>query len=667
MLPTLCRILPRSSALAMPLAARAVPLARTWTRYSPGLVRLASTATTLLLKIEKSANASPANADIQRYFYQRLMEHNYPQIVVQRYETQGIGANPECTQLYIQALQQMGQTAKAELVAAQMGATPQLNMGFSLGFGSRNEPVHVVVSESNFTILSKWLKWLIPIALLTYGASNAFNFLLENGTIFRSSEVTDKSVDVSRSNVRFKDVCGCDEARAELEEIVEFLKDPSKFTALGGKLPKGVLLTGPPGTGKTLLARATAGEAEVPFFFMSGSEFDELYVGVGAKRIRELFNQAREKAPAIVFIDELDAIGGKRNPKDQAYAKQTLNQLLVELDGFSQSEGIIIIGATNFPQSLDKALTRPGRFDKEVIVELPDVRGRVDILKHHMENVETADNVDPSIIARGTPGFSGAELMNLVNQAAVHASQLSALAVDMSHFEWAKDKILMGAAKKKMVITEESRKNTAYHEAGHAIMAMFSPNATPLYKATILPRGRALGVTFQLPEMDKTDMTKRECFSRLDVCMGGKIAEEMIHGADNVTSGCSSDLASATGMARAMVTSYGMSDKIGPVRLSDDWDSWSPKLKEMADNEVRTFLVESEERTRQMLKDKKLELQRLAEGLLEYETLTRDEMEKVVKGESINKPKTMSNTIVKTPDGGRKEVINEPAPIPAEA
>lgn len=651
------------------MAVRALPLVRTWSRYTPGpgAIRHASSATTLLLKIEKSANASPANADIQRYFYQRLMENNYPQIVVQRYETQGIGSNPECTQLYIQALQQMGNTAKAEQVAAQLGAAPQLNMGFSLGFGSRNEPVHVVVSESNFTILSKWLKWLIPIALLTYGASNAFNFLVENGTIFRSSEVSDKSVDVSRSNVRFKDVCGCDEARAELEEIVEFLKDPSKFTALGGKLPKGVLLTGPPGTGKTLLARATAGEAEVPFFFMSGSEFDELYVGVGAKRIRELFNQAREKAPAIVFIDELDAIGGKRNPKDQAYAKQTLNQLLVELDGFSQSEGIIIIGATNFPQSLDKALTRPGRFDKEVIVELPDVRGRVDILKHHMENVETADNVDPSIIARGTPGFSGAELMNLVNQAAVHASQLSALAVDMSHFEWAKDKILMGAAKKKMVITEESRKNTAYHEAGHAIMAMFSPSATPLYKATILPRGRALGVTFQLPEMDKTDMTKRECFSRLDVCMGGKIAEEMIHGPENVTSGCSSDLANATGMARAMVTSYGMSDKIGPVRLSDDWDSWSPKLKEMADNEVRTFLVESEERTRQMLKEKRVELQRLAEGLLEYETLTRDEMEKVVRGESINKPKTMSNTVVKTPDGGRKEVINEPAPIPAEA
>lgn len=643
-----------------------------WTaRRSPVFVRAASTfSINLLLRIEKTANASPGNPEIQKLFYQRLMENNYPQIVVQRYETEGIAANPECTQMYIQALQQMGNTAKAEQVAAALGSGAHTgpNMGFSSGFGSRNEPVHVVVSESNFTILSKWLKWLIPIALLTYGALNAFNFLVENGTIFRSLEVTDKSVDVSRSNVRFKDVCGCDEARAELEEIVEFLRDPSKFTALGGKLPKGVLLTGPPGTGKTLLARATAGEAEVPFFFMSGSEFDELYVGVGAKRIRELFNQAREKAPAIVFIDELDAIGGKRNPKDQAYAKQTLNQLLVELDGFSQSEGIIIIGATNFPQSLDKALTRPGRFDKEVVVELPDVRGRVDILKHHMENVETADNVDPSIIARGTPGFSGAELMNLVNQAAVHASQLSALAVDMGHFEWAKDKILMGAAKKKMVITEESRRNTAYHEAGHAIMAMFSPSATPLYKATILPRGRALGVTFQLPEMDKTDMTKRECFSRLDVCMGGKIAEEMIHGPDNVTSGCSSDLASATNMARAMVTSFGMSDKIGPVKLSDDWDSWSPKLRDMADNEVRTFLVDSEERTRQMLQERKLELQRLAEGLLEYETLTRDEMEKVVKGEPINKPKTMTNTVIKTPDGGRKEVINEPAPpIPAEA
>lgn len=626
----------------------------------------------LLQSQEQIANSDLENSKAQADFYSSLLANNYPHIVVQRYETPGIASSPECTQLYIDALNKIGKKGKAEQVAASLASQNAGNgvQGSPLphGFGSRYEPVHVVVSESILTIISKWLKWLIPVALLTYGATNAFNYLVENGTIFKNSEVTDKSVDVSQSTVRFKDVCGCDEARAELEEIVDFLKDPSKFTALGGKLPKGVLLTGPPGTGKTLLARATAGEAGVPFFFMSGSEFDELYVGVGAKRIRELFNQAREKAPAIIFIDELDAIGGKRNPKDQAYAKQTLNQLLVELDGFSQSQGIIIIGATNFPESLDKALTRPGRFDKEVNVDLPDVRGRVDILKHHMENVETAEDVDPSIIARGTPGLSGAELMNLVNQAAVYASQLSAPAVDMNHFEWAKDKILMGAAKKKMVITEEARTNTAYHEAGHAIMAMFSPAATPLYKATILPRGRALGVTFQLPEMDKVDMTKKECFARLDVCMGGKIAEEMIHGPENVTSGCSSDLANATSVARAMVTSYGMSDKIGPVRLSDDWESWSSKIRDMADNEVRDFLLASESRTRALLKEKRNELQRLAEGLLEYETLTRDEMEKIVKGEPINKAKTISNTVIKSPStSGRKEIINDPTPVPVKA
>ncbi|KAG5420059.1 YME1 [Candida metapsilosis] len=620
----------------------------------------------LLQSQEQHANNDLNNATAQLEFYKSLLANNYPHIVVQRYETPGIAASPECTQLYIEALNKIGKKGRADQVAnalyqnsnnnngayagagASSGAPPLGGgSGFPHGFGSRYEPVHVVVSESLMTILSKWLKWLIPIALITYGATNAFNYLVENGTIFKNAEVNDKSVDVSQSTVKFSDVQGCDEARAELEEIVDFLKDPSKFTGLGGKLPKGVLLTGPPGTGKTLLARATAGEAGVPFFFMSGSEFDELYVGVGAKRIRELFGQAREKSPAIIFIDELDAIGGKRNPKDQAYAKQTLNQLLVELDGFSQTEGIIIIGATNFPESLDKALTRPGRFDKEVIVDLPDVRGRVDILKHHMRNVETADNVDPSIIARGTPGLSGADLMNLVNQAAVHASQLSAPAVDMSHFEWAKDKILMGAAKKKMVITEESRINTAYHEAGHAIMAMFSAGATPLYKATILPRGRALGITFQLPEMDKVDMSKKECFARLDVCMGGKIAEEMINGKENVTSGCSSDLSNATGVARAMVLSYGMSDKIGPVKLSDDWESWSPEIKNLADNEVRDYLLKSEDRTRKLLQDKKLELQRLADGLLEYETLTKDEMDKIVRGEPINKEKTVSNTVIK--------------------
>lgn len=673
-------------ARALCLATRAAPATRAVATVGR---RAASSSSThaLLQSQEQIANSDLHNTGAQVEFYKLLLANNYPHIVVQRYETPGIAANADCTQLYVEALNRLGKKGKAEQVARAAGllvagtgsatlgsgagsAGGAIGGGIGLnaghGFGSRYEPVHVVVSESLFTTVSKWLKWLLPIALLTYGATNAFNYLVENGTIFKNLEVNDKLVDVSQLTVRFKDVCGCDEARAELEEIVDFLKDPLKFTSLGGKLPKGVLLTGPPGTGKTLLARATAGEAGVPFFFMSGSEFDELYVGVGAKRIRELFTQAREKSPAIIFIDELDAIGGKRNPKDQAYAKQTLNQLLVELDGFLQTEGIIIIGATNFPELLDKALTRPGRFDKEVNVELPDVRGRIDILKHHMENVEVLDDVDPSIIARGTPGLSGAELLNLVNQAAVHALQLSAPLVSMNHFEWAKDKILMGAAKNKMVITEELRQNTAYHEAGHAIMAMFSAGATPLYKATILPRGRALGVTFQLPEMDKVDLLKRECFARLDVCMGGKIAEEIIHGPENVTSGCLSDLSNATNVARAMVTSYGMNDKIGPIKLSDEWDLWLPKIKDLADEEVRKYLIESESRTRDMLTAKSIELRRLAEGLLEYETLTRDEMERIVRGEPINKQKMITNTVIKSAvKSGRKEhIIPDPSSVP---
>ncbi|ODV95485.1 hypothetical protein PACTADRAFT_50201 [Pachysolen tannophilus NRRL Y-2460] len=637
-------------------------------------VRFASSAqvNSMLASKEQIANRDLANAKVQAEFYQSLLNSNYPHIVVSRYETPGIASSPECTQLYIQALQKLGNDSKAASVANSLGMNGAVisnlnSSGFAGGYGSRQEPIHVVVTESAWTMASKWIKWLIPFGLVTYGIIQGFNYLVANGTILKGSSVDDKSVDVSESNVKFSDVCGVDEARAELEEIVEFLKDPSKFTGLGGKLPKGVLLTGPPGTGKTLLARATAGEAGVPFFFMSGSEFDELYVGVGAKRVRELFTQARMRAPAIIFIDELDAVGGKRNPKDQAYAKQTLNQLLVELDGFSQTEGIIVIGATNFPESLDKALTRPGRFDKVVNVDLPDVRGRIDILKHHMKNVECAKEVDPTVIARGTPGLSGAELMNLVNQAAVYASQQNALAVDMSHFEWAKDKVLMGAARKTMVMTEESRRTTAYHEAGHAIMAMFTKGATPLYKATILPRGRALGITFQLPEMDKHDITKSECFARLDVAMGGKVAEEMIYGPDNTTSGCASDLANATSVARAMVTSYGMSNKVGPMKLSDEWETWSTKLRDSADQEVRDFLIESEHRTRSLLDLKKIELKRLAEGLLEYETLTKDEMEKVVKGEPINKAKISSNTVIKSdPTKEERKFPDDKTPIPVK-
>ncbi|GMG39594.1 unnamed protein product [Ambrosiozyma monospora] len=524
-----------------------------------------ASSTSNLANQEQIANRDLSNAAVQSSFYRSLLQANYPHIVVSRYETPGIATSTECAQQYIEALTKIGDHQKAENVARSLGLSTASNavagsgagsFGGAFGSGSRHDPIHVIVTESPWITFSKWVKWLIPVGLVSYGAYLSFNYLVENSSIIKGSGVDDKSVEVSESDVKFSDVCGVDEARAELEEVVEFLKDPSKFTGLGGQLPKGVLLTGPPGTGKTLLARATAGEAGVPFFFMSGSEFDELYVGVGAKRVRDLFTKARARAPAIVFIDELDAIGGKRKSRDQAYAKQTLNQLLVELDGFSQTEGIIIIGATNFPDSLDKALTRPGRFDKIVNVDLPDVRGRIEILKHHLKNIAVSKDVDPSVIARSTTGLSGAALKNLVNQAALYASHKNALSVNMNHLEWAKDKVLMGGERKTMVMTEETRRNTAYHEAGHAIAAMFTEGATPLYKATILPRGRALGVTFQLPEMDKHDITKTECYARLDVCMGGKIAEEMLYGPNNVTSGCSSDLTSATRMARAMITSY---------------------------------------------------------------------------------------------------------------
>lgn len=641
-----------------------------------------------LASLEQSANRNLRNPAIQAEFYKALIGSNYPHIVVSRYESSGIAKNAECQALYLQALRTIGHLDKADAIekglAAQAqeatqshhsvlnsvnalangsatsntGATGGSGGAFRFGSnskGTKTDPVHVIITETFMSSILKWVKWIVPMCLAAWGVMMGLAFFTESSSILKGpgSEIGASKFDGSngaQSNVKFSDVHGVDEARAELEEIVEFLKDPSKFTGLGGKLPKGILLTGPPGTGKTLLARAVAGEAGVPFFFMSGSEFDELYVGVGAKRVRELFAAARAKAPAIVFIDELDAIGSKRNPKDHAYSKQTLNQLLVDLDGFSQSTGVIFIAATNFPEMLDKALTRPGRFDKIVHVELPDVRGRIAILKHHMKKVETATDVNPSVLARGTSGFSGADLMNLVNQAAIYASQQKAVSVDMNHFEWAKDKILMGAARKTMVLTEETRRNTAYHEAGHAIMALYTPGATSLYKATILPRGSALGITFQLPDMDKYDQTKKELLARLDVCMGGKIAEELTAGDDNVTSGCASDLKNATQVARAMVTSFGMCDKIGPVELSDNWSEWSADTRHIAEQEIRNLLVDSENRTRQMLKERRSELERLAQGLLEYETLDKEEIERVVQGLKISREPTVSNTVVKSQD-----------------
>jgi len=526
----------------------------------------ASSSQNLLAHMEQTANNNPTSATAQNAIYAALLRANMPAIVVERYQTGRFASNPACEATYLRALERMGQAEGAAVGATNsqmLGQTGGLNneqlqaigqavaaqsrggniamargKSGSTGTGAKESPLYVVVEESIGGAIFKWAKFLLYFGLVTYFSLVMITVAVETTGILRKvGGQQSNEAQPQHQTARFSDVHGCDEAKEELQELVEFLKAPERFSNLGGKLPKGVLLVGPPGTGKTLLARAVAGEAGVPFFFMSGSEFDEVYVGVGAKRVRDLFNAARAKAPAIVFIDELDAIGGKRNERDAAYVKQTLNQLLTELDGFSQSSGVIILGATNFPQLLDKALTRPGRFDRNVVVPLPDVRGRMEILKHHMKNVQVGTDVDESILARQTPGFSGAELENLVNQAAVRASRHQKKKVGMQEFEWAKDKILMGAERRSAVIQQKDKVMTAYHEGGHVLVALYTKGADPLYKATIMPRGTALGITYQMPEMDKVSMTKKECLARIDVCMGGKVAEELVYGPDNVSTG----------------------------------------------------------------------------------------------------------------------------------
>lgn len=520
----------------------------------------------LLAHMEQTANNNPNSATAQNAFYQALLRANMPAIIVERYQTGRYASNTACQTTYLRALERIGQSAEGltlgaesavsssnatsnnqqlqaigQAVAAQVnGANVSMSKN-KHGSGAKDSPLYVVVDESLGSTIFKWVKFGLVFAICAYIALVLVTLLIETtGVLKRVNNMQNNQAQAQHQKTRFSDVHGCDEAKEELQELVDFLKDPERFSTLGGKLPKGVLLMGPPGTGKTLLARAVAGEAGVPFFFMSGSEFDEIYVGVGAKRIRELFQQAREKAPSIVFIDELDAVGGKRNERDAAYVKQTLNQLLTELDGFSQDAGVIIIGATNFPQSLDRALTRPGRFDRHVNVPLPDVRGRMAILEHHLKQVRVPAGFDVSVIARQTPGFSGADLENLINQAAVRASKNKASVVSMVEFDWAKDKILLGAESRSRVIQEKDKVMTAYHEGGHALAAMFTIGADPLYKATIMPRGHALGITFQLPEMDKVSQSKKEMLAQIDVCMAGKIAEEIIYGPENVTSGASS-------------------------------------------------------------------------------------------------------------------------------
>ncbi len=448
-----------------------------------------------------------------------------------------------------------------------------------------------------------------------------------------------------QGRVTFDDVAGIDEAKEELEEIVEFLRNPQKFSRLGGKIPKGALLVGPPGTGKTLLARAIAGEAGVPFFTISGSDFVEMFVGVGASRVRDMFEQAKKNAPCIVFIDEIDAVGRARGAgygggNDER--EQTLNQLLVEMDGFEANEGVIILAATNRRDVLDPALLRPGRFDRQVTVPNPDIKGREKILNVHARKTPLGPDVDMRIIARGTPGFSGADLMNLVNEAALMAARVGRRFVTMEDFENAKDKVMMGAERRSMVLTADQKEKTAYHEAGHAIVGLALPKCDPVYKATIIPRGGALGMVVSLPEIDRLNWHKSECEQKLAMTMAGKAAEILKYGEDEVSNGPAGDIQQASGLARAMVLRWGMSDKVGNIDYSEAHEGYSGQTpgfsvsahtKEMIEEEVKRFIQDGYDNAYRILTEKQEEWERLAQGLLEYETLTGEEIERVMKGE----------------------------------
>jgi len=491
-----------------------------------------------------------------------------------------------------------------------------------------------------------------------------------------------KLLNETHGRITFEDVAGIDEAKDDLQEIVEFLKDPGKFQKLGGRIPKGALLVGPPGTGKTLLARAIAGEANVPFFSISGSDFVEMFVGVGASRVRDMFEQAKSNAPCIIFIDEIDAVGRHRGAglgggNDER--EQTLNQLLVEMDGFEANEGIILIAATNRPDVLDPALLRPGRFDRQVVVPNPDIIGRERILQVHMKKVPLAADVDARTIARGTPGFSGADLANLVNEAALLAARRNKRTVAMAEFEDAKDKVMMGAERRSMVMSDEERKLTAYHEGGHALVALNLEASDPIHKATIIPRGRALGMVMRLPERDQLSVTRAKLKADLAVAMGGRIAEEVIFGHDKVTSGASSDIQMATNMAKAMVTQFGMSDELGPLAYGDNeqevflghsvtrTQNTSDETQSKIDSETRKFVDEGYQKAESIIRDNLDDLHIIANGLLEYETLSGDEIEALLKGDPPHRPEPTdadsgSGALSAVPSVGKSKNVGDAKP-----
>lgn len=503
------------------------------------------------------------------------------------------------------------------------------------------------------TIFISWFPFLLLIGIWIFfmrqmqgggGGRGAMSFGKSKARMLGEDEI----------HVTFKDVAGAEEAKEEVSELVDFLRDPSKFQKLGGKIPSGVLMVGSPGTGKTLLARAIAGEAKVPFFTISGSDFVEMFVGVGASRVRDMFETAKKHSPCIIFIDEIDAVGRHRGAGlggGHDEREQTLNQLLVEMDGFEGSEGVIVIAATNRPDVLDPALLRPGRFDRQVVVPLPDIRGREQILKVHMRKLPVDDDVKPAIIARGTPGFSGADLANLANEAALFAARENSKYVTMAHFERAKDKIMMGAERRSMVMSEKEKKLTAYHEAGHAIVGRIVPEHDPVYKVSIIPRGRALGVTMFLPEEDRYSHTKQYLESQISSLFGGRIAEELIYGKDSVTTGASNDIERATDIARNMVTKWGLSERLGPLVYSEDegevflgrsvtqHKNMGDNTARIIDEEIRTLIDRNYERAENILKERTDVLHNMTDALMKYETIDSDQIDALMEGREVPPPK----------------------------
>ena len=613
-----------------------------------------------------------------------------------------MGGNPEVARAKEVGLGQIHQLAKEGKIAeATLGDTNllvtttdgqklrsqirQLDMTIEQTLLDNNIPFKVDADVGRNNVASVLLS-LLPIVLIVAFVFFMMRQMQGGGT--RGAMSFGKSrarlLTEKHGRVTFDDVAGVDEAKEELQEIVEFLQDPSKFQRLGGKIPKGALLVGPPGTGKTLLARAVAGEAGVPFFTISGSDFVEMFVGVGASRVRDMFEQAKRSAPCIIFIDEIDAVGRSRGAglgggNDER--EQTLNQLLVEMDGFEANEGIIIMAATNRPDVLDPALLRPGRFDRQVTVGNPDIIGREKILKVHMRNVPLAKDVETKTIARGTPGFSGADLANLVNEAALLAARRGKRVVAMAEFEDAKDKVLMGPERRSMVMSEKEKELTAWHEAGHAIVAMKVPAADPVHKATIIPRGRALGMVMQLPEDDKLSMSKVEMTSRLAIIMGGRVAEELKFGDDNVTAGAASDIQQATRLARAMVTRWGYSDVIGPVDYgSDQGDVFlgqqlmqsshiSEETSRKIEEEVRKLIEKGKEDARRIMTESRADWEAVATALLEYETLSGEEIANILKGVSPTRPDSSEDDSGPSSAvpiiGKRKRPGLDPSPNPA--